>query len=157
MLPSAIAKKIGKMIVMVYASGRPLALSVLGSIRKVTTRLPLPLTKALSWLAAAIDVVFPITIYRVLSNVGFPKKTLDRVTPEHVRIYAKHDFQTNYTDWLDRFSYPYVHYYDTGEVREWYERAGLEAIQVTNLGTYGVNGVGTMGAAPKAAPPSSGA
>jgi len=87
-------------------------------------------------------VVGPITAYRVLSNVGFPRALLDRIAPEHVRIYAKVNFQTCFTDWVDRFSYPYVHYYDVAEVTEWYQTAGLEQIEVTQLGTYGVNGVG---------------
>lgn len=133
----------GTIITMVYASGRLKAIGLLGAIRKVSTRLPLPLTKALSWLAAAIDTVFPITIYRVLSTCGVPKRVLDRATPEHVRIYAKVNFDICYTDWLDRLSYPYVHYYDVEQVTEWYERGGLEGVKVKNLGTYGINGVGS--------------
>jgi SAM-dependent methyltransferase len=134
----------GTMIVMVYASTRPGLLKLLAVLRSVTTRLPLPAMKAMSWLAAAVDVVGPITAYRVLSNIGFPKKLLNRIAPEHVQIYAKVNFQTCFTDWVDRFSYPYVHYYNVAEVTEWCETAGLEKIEVTQLGTYGVNGVGVM-------------
>jgi len=134
----------GTIITMVYASGRPKALGVLSAIRRVSTRLPLPLTKALSWLAAAIDTVFPITIYRVLAACGVPRRTLDKAAPEHVRIYAKVNFEICYTDWLDRLSYPYVHYYSVEQVTEWYERAGITDAKVKNLGTYGVHGIGSV-------------
>lgn len=134
----------GSIITMVYASGRPKALGVLAAIRKVSTRLPLPLTKALSWLAAAVDTVFPITAYRVLLACRVPKTWLDKVTPEHVRIYAATNFEITYTDWLDRLSYPYVHYYDVDDVTGWYARAGLDDVKVKFLGTYGVNAIGTV-------------
>jgi SAM-dependent methyltransferase len=132
----------GTMIVMVYAATRPALLKLLAALRAVTTRLPLPVMKAMAWLAAAVDVVFPITAYRVLSNIGFPKKLLNRIAPEHVQIYAKVNFETCFTDWVDRFSYPYVHYYSVADVTAWEKEAGLEDIAVVQLGTYGVNGVG---------------
>lgn len=137
-------RKGGTIITLVYASGRPKALGLLASIRKVSTRLPLPMAKALSWLAAAIDTILVITPYRVLLACRVPKSLVDRIFPEHVRIYAATNFEITYTDWLDRLSYPYVHYYDVEDVTGWYQGAGLEHVDVKFLGTYGVNGVGSL-------------
>jgi SAM-dependent methyltransferase len=133
----------GTIACLVYASGRPVALGVLSAIRKVTTRVPLPVAKGLSWLAAAIDTVFPITAYRVARKLGAKPAMLEKSFPEHVRIYADQSFATNYTDWLDRLSYPYVHYYNRDEMQEWLDRAGLEDTIVSYVGVHGVTGVGT--------------
>lgn len=136
----------GTIACFVYATGRPVALGVLAAIRKVTTRLPLPFVKFLSWLATVIDVVFPITAYRIARKLGAKPAQLEKMFPEHVRIYADRTFATNYTDWLDRLSYPYVHYYDRDDMAEWLDRAGLVDGTVTNVGKNGVTGVGTRAA-----------
>jgi SAM-dependent methyltransferase len=132
----------GTIACLVYASGRPIALRLLGSIRSLTTRLPLPATKGLSWLAAAIDRYGPIALLRLARRFGASDAMLAKVFPEHVRIYADESFDTIYTDWLDRLSYPYVHYYDRDDMQEWLDRSRLEHTVVTELGTHGVVGVG---------------
>jgi SAM-dependent methyltransferase/uncharacterized protein YbaR (Trm112 family) len=132
----------GTMAVMVYASGRPVALGVLAAIRAVTTRLPLPVTKFLSWAAAAADTLGPIALYRTLARLGAPPEHLDALTPEHVRLYARESFNTCYTDWLDRLSYPYVHYYSRNHLWDWFVGAGLEKLTVRPLGIHGWTGVG---------------
>lgn len=133
----------GTIAAMLYGSGRPVALGVLGLVRAVTTRLPLPATKLLSWLAGVIDTVGPIGAYRLLRALGVPRPALDRLTPEHVRLYADLSFSTCYTDWLDRLSYPYVHYYTRDTVWDWFISAGLERVTVTALGMHGWTGVGS--------------
>jgi SAM-dependent methyltransferase/uncharacterized protein YbaR (Trm112 family) len=132
----------GTMAVMVYASGRPMALGVLATIRAVTIRLPLPVTKILSWLAATVDTVGPIALYRGLLKLGAPREHLDALTPEHIRLYARESFGTCYTDWLDRLSYPYVHYYTRSHLWDWFIAGGLEKVTVRPLGVHGWTGVG---------------
>lgn len=127
---------------MVYANGRPLVLGSLNLIRTMTTRLPLPVTKFLSLLAAVVDTVGPIACYRLLRSLGMPRRTLDHVAPEHVRLYAQETFKTGYTDWLDRLSYPYVHYYSGKDVLEWFAGAGLQQAIVRPLGHHGWVGIG---------------
>lgn len=143
----------GTIAAMLYASGRPVALSVLAAVRQVTVRLPLPATKALSWTAAALDTAGPIALYRGLRRLGVPGAALRRVTPEHVRIYADLDFPICYTDWLDRLSYPYVHYYGREDVWQWFMDAGLERVTVRPLGVHGWTGVGNARRRPAAPTP----
>lgn len=140
----------GTIAAMLYASGRPVALSVLAAVRRLTTRLPLPATKALSWMAAAADTAGPIALYRSLRRLGVAPRLLPRVTPEHVRIYADLDFAICYTDWLDRLSYPYVHYYRREDVWQWFMDAGLERVTVRALGVHGWTGVGNARRSPVA-------
>jgi SAM-dependent methyltransferase len=134
----------GTVACFVYASGRPIALGVLGAIRKVTTRLPLPATKGLSLLAAAVDTAGPITAYRLVRRAGAKPATLERLFPEHVRIYADRTFATNYTDWLDRLSYPFVHYYTSDELQGWLDDAGLRQTTLTPIGKNGITCVGVV-------------
>lgn len=128
--------------VMLYASGRPLTLSALGLIRAVTTRLPLPATKFLSLLATIVDTAGPIACYRFLRSLGMSERVLGHLAPEHVRLYAKETFKTGYTDWLDRLSYPYVHYYARNDLIEWFARAGLQQAIIRPLGRHGWVGIG---------------
>lgn len=128
--------------VMAYASGRPLILSALGLIRAVTTRLPLPVTKFFSMLAAMVDTVGPIALYRLLRCLGLSQRVLDHLAPEHIRLYAQETFKTGYTDWLDRLSYPYVHYYSRNDLIEWFARAGLQQAIIRPLGRHGWVGIG---------------
>jgi SAM-dependent methyltransferase/uncharacterized protein YbaR (Trm112 family) len=132
----------GTICCLVYASGRPLALGLLDGIRTVTTRLPLPIVRAVSWTVAAFDTAIPITSFRIARKLGVNDETLAKLFPEHVRIYADRSFDTNYTDWQDRLSYPYVHYYSPEEVQGWFDTAGLEQTKVNEVGTHGVTGVG---------------
>jgi SAM-dependent methyltransferase len=134
--------------IMLYASGRPVALGLLASIRALTLRLPLPVVKLASLAAAIADTVGPIALYRVLRKLGVPAHVLSRFIPEHVRLYADHTFDTCYTDWLDRLSYPYVHYYTGDDIAAWFGRGGLKTVSVRALGNYGWVGVGMVGGAP---------
>ena len=132
----------GTIACLVYQRSRPIALGVLGAIRRVTTRVPLSMAKTLAWVAAALDTI-PITIYRIARRLGVKPSALNTSFPEHVRIYADRTFTTNHTDWLDRLTYPYVHYYTAEEIRGWLDSAGLEQAIVSNVGAHGVTGVGT--------------
>lgn len=132
----------GTIAVMVYAEGRPLVLSTLGAIRALTTQFPLPVIKMLSLLAAGVDAVGPIALYRLLRCLGLPQRFLDRLTPEHVRLYARETLKTCYTDWLDRLSYPYVHYYSYEDLTGWFARAGLHQGIIRPLGRHGWVGIG---------------
>lgn len=127
---------------MVYGNGRPLALGALKLIRAGTTRLPLPVTKFLSLLATMADTAGPIACYRFLRSLGMSQRLLDNFTPEHVRLYAGESFNTAYTDWLDRLSYPYVHYYSGKDLLNWFSGAHLESAIIRPLGRHGWVGIG---------------
>ena len=127
----------GTIAVMVYARGRRAALGALALVRAVSTRLPLPVTRSVAWSLAALDTGGPITAYRVLGRLGVPPTLLDRLTPEHVRLYAGQTFRTCQTDWLDRLSYPYVHYYSGDDLARWFAGAGLAPQTIRPLGGHG--------------------
>lgn len=127
----------GTIAVMVYARGRRAILGALALLRAVSTRLPLSLTRSVAWSLAALDTCGPISAYRVLRRLGVPPALLGRLTPEHVRLYAGQTFRTCHTDWLDRLSYPYVHYYSGDDLARWFAGAGLARRAIRPLGGHG--------------------
>jgi SAM-dependent methyltransferase/uncharacterized protein YbaR (Trm112 family) len=131
----------GTMAVMLYASGRPLALGALAVLRVLTTHLPLPAVKRLAWLAAGLDTLGPITLYRGVDRLGLDGPLVRALTPGHVRRYARETFATCHADWLDRLSYPYVHYYSGEDVLAWFDAARLSPVSVRPLEEYGWVGV----------------
>jgi SAM-dependent methyltransferase/uncharacterized protein YbaR (Trm112 family) len=141
----------GTIAVMVYARGRRVILSALALVRAVSTRLPLPVTRSVAWSLAALDTCGPIAGYRVLRRLGVPRALLDRLAPEHVRLYAGQTFQTCQTDWLDRLSYPYVHYYTGEDLARWFAGAGLASRTIRPLGGHGWVGHAEAGPATPAA------
>jgi hypothetical protein len=96
-----------------------------------------PLVRLLAWGFAVLDTAVPITGYRSLHRLGVSPALLDRLVPEHVRLYAGQSFRTCYTDWLDRLSYPYVHYYSGEDLARWFAGAGLTPQAIRPLGQYG--------------------
>jgi SAM-dependent methyltransferase/uncharacterized protein YbaR (Trm112 family) len=132
----------GTIAVMVYARGRRMILGALALVRVVSTRLPLSVTQSVAWSLAALDTCGPIFGYRALRRLGVPPALLDRLAPEHVRLYAGQTFRTCYTDWLDRLSYPYVHYYSGDDLARWFTGAGLASRAIRPLGGHGWVGLG---------------
>jgi SAM-dependent methyltransferase len=137
----------GTIAVMLYARGRRMILGALALVRAVSTRLPLPVTRSVAWSLAALDTCGPIAGYRALRRIGVPAALLDRVTPEHVRLYAGLTFRICQTDWLDRLSYPYVHYYSGDDLARWFAGAGLASRAIRPLGGHGWVGLAETGGA----------
>jgi SAM-dependent methyltransferase len=93
--------------------------------RRVTTRLPFPVLRMLSWvlsLGLFVGVVLP---YRILSKLG-----IRRHESWPLFVYAKYPFNVLYNDQFDRFSAPLEKRYDPDEVRGLLESAGLSDVQV---------------------------
>jgi SAM-dependent methyltransferase len=100
-------------------------LSVVTLARRVTTRLPLGLLKALCWvlsLGLYSGVVVP---YRVLTAMGV---RAHESWP--LFVYAKYPFNVLYNDQFDRFSAPLEKRYSRHEVKALLESAGLRDVQV---------------------------
>lgn len=103
---------------------------VLEYARRVTTRLPLPLTRNLAWLATLMDYGVLVNFYR-----GFRKlAVVERSIPLRIKEYAGYDFYTSYTDWFDRLAAPVSHSFGQEEIQGWFQRAGLTQIETALVG-----------------------
>ena len=125
----------GAIFVWVYSKSRRLTNTALEACRRVTARLPLPVTRALSWIGAAVDTMAFIWPYRTLRRVLGP--AADRVTPPRIRVYARYPFQVCYADWFDRLSAPIRFYYDGDDLAGWAQRSGLVNVRISQTGLYG--------------------
>lgn len=125
----------GAIFVWVYSKSRRWTNWMLEGARRVTSRLPFPATRALSWFGAAVDTVGFIWPYRMARRAIGP--AVDRVTLPRVRVYAQYPFQVAYADWFDRLSAPIRFYYDGGDLQGWASRAGLVNVRISQTGLYG--------------------
>jgi SAM-dependent methyltransferase len=111
-------------------------LRLVSAVRRVTTRLPFPLLKALCWTLSVglyAGVVLP---YRALLALGL------RV-PEHwpLFVYTKYPFRILYNDQFDRFSAPLEKRYSEAEARALLESAGLRDVRTLPMFGWLVDGV----------------
>jgi SAM-dependent methyltransferase len=131
----------GTLLVNVYQASRPTVLFLLELARKVTTRLPNPVLKAVSYGAGCVDYGLFIAPWRRVSSTRVGRAVRPLV-PERIREYAKHDFHTCVTDWFDRLSCPVKKHYKSEDLRRWYERAGYADVTVTPYWKAFWNGCG---------------
>ena len=99
-------------------------LGVVERVRKVTTRLPFPLLRALCWILSVLLFAAVILPYRVLASLGITSTSWPLV------VYAKYPFNVLYNDQFDRFSAPLEKRYSQDEVRSLLESAGLHDVSV---------------------------
>lgn len=125
----------GSIFVWVYSKSRRWTNRILETARAVTARLPLRLTRALSWIGAVIDTVGFIWPYRVLRY--FVGSSADRLALPRIRVYARYPFQVCYADWFDRLAAPIRFYYDGDDLQGWADRAGLVNVRISQTGLYG--------------------
>jgi SAM-dependent methyltransferase len=98
-------------------------LQMVTAARRITTRLPFPLLRALCWLLSAGLFVLVTLPYRALSKLGV---RWHRDWP--LFVYAKYPFAVLYNDQFDRFSAPIEKRYDPDEVQRLLEGAGLRDV-----------------------------
>ena len=106
----------------------------------ITTRLPNPMIKALSYSGGFVDELF-IQPYRALRAMGL-ERLAKAVFPTRVMNYADFTFQNVVTDWFDRLSYPEVHYYSDEQIHGWYRQSGCRDVLVTPLLNHAYRGLG---------------
>lgn len=100
-------------------------LALVNALRPLTTRLPLPMLKALCYAASVALWVAVITPYRLLLAAG-----VDGVGGLPLVQYVKYPFTILYNDQFDRFSAPLEKRYRAAEVRHLLESCGLESVTV---------------------------
>jgi SAM-dependent methyltransferase/uncharacterized protein YbaR (Trm112 family) len=111
-----------------WPEGQPVKEALLGAVsaaRRITTRLPHPVLRALSapmGIGLYAGVVLP---FRLLSAFP-PTRSLAEKMP--LTSYAEYPLHVIINDQFDRFSAPIENRYRERDVRAWLERAGLEEI-----------------------------
>jgi len=132
-----------------WPEGQPVKQVLLKGVtlaRKVTTRIPFPALRAISWLAGIGlygGIVMP---YKVLSRVKLTRPLAARMP---LRAYAQYPVSVIINDQFDRFSAPIENRYTSNEVRAWLEHACLDDIQI--LPEYGWRAIGRVRSRPMAA------
>jgi SAM-dependent methyltransferase len=125
----------GSIFIWVYSKSRAATNRILEAVRKVTSRLPLGVTRALSLLGALVDWCGFILPYRLVRSL-FGSCIEPHVWPR-IKLYARYPFQVVYADWFDRLSAPIRHYYDDADLAGWATRAGLVNVTISPTGLYG--------------------
>jgi SAM-dependent methyltransferase len=100
-------------------------LSLVTVARKVTTRLPFSVLRALCWILSVVLMALVVLPYRALNALGIPVK---ETWP--LAVYVKYPFNVLYNDQFDRFSAPIEKRYSEDEVRALLEAAGLRDVSV---------------------------
>lgn len=125
----------GAVFIWVYSKSRVATNTILEGVRRLTCRLPLAMTRALSLAGALVEwcgFIVPYRVARQLFSAG-----VDRFILVRVKLYARYPFQVVYTDWFDRLSAPVRHYFDEGDLMSWAARAGLVNVRISPTGLYG--------------------
>ena len=125
----------GAIFIWVYSKARGTTNFLLETVRAVTARLPLPVTRGLSFCGALVDWGGFVLPYRAARTAFGPR--VDRIAPPRVKLYARYPFQVGYADWFDRLSAPVRFYYDQQDLEGWAARAGLVNVRISPTGLYG--------------------
>jgi SAM-dependent methyltransferase len=115
-------------------SGR--ILQAVSALRRITTRLPFPVLKALCWILSVVLYGGIILPYRVLLALGFTAPTRWPLF-----VYTKYPFTILYNDQFDRFSAPLEKRYSEAEARALLESAGLRDVRTRAMFGWLVDGV----------------
>ena len=140
----------GRVAIWVYSSARQGINAALEAVRRVTTRLPLPVLLGLSWLAGLMDWALFIWPYRLAHAWPVTRAAAERLAWPRVKMYAAYPLDVCVADWLDRLSAPVRFYYDAEQLRRWCERQDVDGVQLSPTGRYGWR----MSARRRASPPS---
>jgi SAM-dependent methyltransferase len=111
-------------------------LDVVGAARRITTRLPFPLLKAICWLLSVLLYAGVVLPYRALAAMGVG--TSERWP---LFVYTKYPFRILYNDQFDRFSAPLEKRYSEAEARSLLESAGLRDVRSRPMFGWVVDGV----------------
>ena len=131
-----IVKSKGSVFIWVYSKKRAVVNSILETARAITTRVPPPVQKALSYTFAAVDwwVIKAYQGAAAIPGVGAVVKALPL---PRLRVYTKYPFQVVYADWFDRFAAPIRFYYDENDLAGWVSRAKLTHTSISTTGLFG--------------------
>lgn len=133
----SLVRKNGVVFIWVYSKSRRLVNAVLEAARAVTTRLPAPVQKGVSWAAAAVDWAGFVVPYRTLAALPLIGPVVRRVTFPRLKVYAVYPFQVVWADWFDRLAAPIRFYYDGDDLTGWLSRSELSHTTISPTGLFG--------------------
>jgi len=125
----------GAIFIWVYSKSRRFTNTLLETVRRVSSCLPLSVTHALSFLGTLVDWCGFILPYRLARRLL--GASIDRFVWPRIKLYARYPFQVVYADWFDRLSAPIRFYYDSDDLAGWAARAGLINVHISPTGLYG--------------------
>jgi SAM-dependent methyltransferase len=100
-------------------------LAVVTAARRVTTRMPFGMLRAVCGALSVVLYAAVVLPYRMLSRIGV------RAHEDWpLFVYAKYPFSVLYNDQFDRFSAPIEKRYDAADVKRLLESAGLATVEV---------------------------
>src|SRR5262249_37030123 len=136
----------GAIFVWVYSNSRRMTTTLLEAVRRVTSRLPHGVTRALSLGGALVDWAGFVMPYRLARRVAAP--AVGRLVPPRIQLSARYPSRLLYADWFDGLAAPIRHYYDGDDLRGWAVRAGLVNVRISPTGLYGWRLYGEVPAQP---------
>ena len=105
--------------------------------RTITTRLPLPLLRILTWVVAAVLYAGYVAPAKAASRISALRPWIARLP---LGQYVDYPFRVFWNDQFDRFSAPLEKRYRRAEVEALLAGAGLEDVRI--LGGYGWRAAG---------------
>ena len=125
----------GAIIIWVYSTNRPWANRIIEAMRRLSTRLPLPVLTCVSWGLAVMEWITMLGPFRLLPD-GRAKRRLAALWPR-LAVYAAYPMQVAAADWFDRLAAPIRHYYSREDLAGWCASAELTHVRITPTGLYG--------------------
>jgi len=95
--------------------------------RRVTSRIPPPLLRILAWLVAAPLHLVLLALYRNAS-----RRSLRLPYARYLTWLSRFPFRHTHQVVFDHLGAPIAHYYRREELAAWFERAGLDDVQITS-------------------------
>ena len=135
----------GSVFVWVYSKSRRIINALLEAARAVTTRLPAPIQKAVSWAAAVVDWGLFVLPYRTLARVPGVGTLVRRLPLPRLQLYAAYPFQVVWADWFDRLAAPIRFYYNDEDLAGWLSRSQLGHTTISPTGLFGWRAYGERG------------
>ena len=127
----------GTIMIWVYSNTRRGVNRILELVRGVTTRLPAPAVRVVSFAAGAVDYggfVLPYRLLRSLPGIG---SSVERIAWDRLKLYSRYPFEVTWADWFDRLGAPLRAYYDAPTLQRWLRDARLTHHHVSPTGAYG--------------------
>ena len=136
------ARKGGQIFIWVYSSKRRFLMTILESLRGLTSRIPFYMLKNICFMAALFEWIFFIIPYKALSKNKFTARFLAARIFSRIKMYSCYPFQVSYADWFDRLSAPIRFYYNDRQIEKWFREAGLKNVRISETGSYGLRSIG---------------
>jgi SAM-dependent methyltransferase len=127
----------GSVFVWVYSKKRRVVNAILESVRAVTTRLPPPVQKAVSFAAAVVDWFGFVVPYRAISRLPLVGPVARRFALPRLKVYGEYPFQVAWADWFDRLAAPIRFYYNGDDLTGWLQRSRLSRTTISPTGLFG--------------------